>query len=169
MKFEVPKIQLKVTAKTGNLALSIVAMLGGCVILILTKFQSLSLFSKGLPGARFFPVLCGAAITLCGIGILINTLRRIRVQDPELEKNLIDENELTNFLFVTGLSVFTLIAYRWIGLLVCLFVVVLVVCRFLSKETWKKSLLVAAGTLIAFYLCFVVGLNIPMPNSLIGI
>ena len=70
---------------------------------------------------------------------------------------------------MTGLSIFTLIAYRWIGLLVCLFVVVLVVCRFLSKETWKKSLLVAAGTLIAFYLCFVVGLNIPMPNSLIGI
>lgn len=163
------KVKAKITCKDGNFFLSAVAILGGCAILFLTKNQSLDLFTKGLPGAGFFPFLCGIGIILCGIGNPVSTIRRVKAQDPELEQNLVDENELVNFLYVIGLSLFTMIAYRWVGLLVCMFIVVLVVCRFLSKEPWRKSLLVAAGTFIAFYLVFVVGLHIPMPDSLIGI
>ena len=158
-----------ITRKDGYFFLSAVAILGGCTILFLTKYQNLALFTKSLPGAGFFPFLCGIGIVLCGIGTLVSTIRRVKTQDPAMAENLIDENELVNFLYVIGLSLFTMIAYEWIGLLVCMFIVVLVVCRFQSKESWKKSLLIAAGTFIAFYLVFVVGLNILMPISFIGI
>lgn len=167
--FGTMKVTATITYKSANYFLSAVAILGGCSILFLTSIQNLALFTKTLPGPGFFPVLCGIGIILCGIGNLVSTIRRVKAGDKEMEKNLVDENELTNFVYVIGLSLFTMIAHQWIGLLVCLFIVVLVVCRFLSKETWKKSFLVAAGTFIAFYLVFVVGLHIPMPDSLIGI
>jgi uncharacterized membrane protein len=163
------KVNAQITVKTGNFFLSAVAILGGCTILFLTNTQNLDLLYRGLPGAGFFPFLCATGIILCGIGNLVSTISRVKARDPELEKSLVDENELTNFLYIIGLSLFTMIAYQWIGLLVCMFVVVLVVCRFLSKESWRKSIIVAAGTFVVFYLVFVFGLHIPMPDSLIGI
>lgn len=57
---------MKIKAKTGDLALGIFSILGGIIILILTKVQGLQLIKSGQMGPGFFPTICGIAIAICG-------------------------------------------------------------------------------------------------------
>ena len=57
---------MKIKAKTGDLALGIFSILGGIIILILTKVQGLQLIKGGQMGPGFFPTICGIAIAICG-------------------------------------------------------------------------------------------------------
>ena len=48
---------MKIKAKTGDLALGIFSILGGIIILILTKVQGLQLIKSGQMGPGFFPTI----------------------------------------------------------------------------------------------------------------
>lgn len=68
---------MKIKAKTGDLALGIFSILGGIIILILTKVQGLQLIKGGQMGPGFFPTICGIAIAICGALVLLEAARRI--------------------------------------------------------------------------------------------
>ena len=68
---------MKIKAKTGDLALGIFSILGGIIILILTKVQGLQLIKGGQMGPGFFPTICGIAIAICGAMVLLEAARRI--------------------------------------------------------------------------------------------
>lgn len=69
---------MKIKAKTGDLALGIFSILGGIIILILTKVQGLQLIKGGQMGPGFFPTICGIAIAICGAMVLLEAARRDR-------------------------------------------------------------------------------------------
>ena len=48
---------MKIKAKTGDLALGIFSILGGIIILILTKVQGIQLIKSGQMGPGFFPTI----------------------------------------------------------------------------------------------------------------
>lgn len=66
---------MKFKAKQGDLALGILATLAGIVILVLTRIQGLQLVKSAKMGPGFFPTICGIAIFLCGIMVLMELWR----------------------------------------------------------------------------------------------
>ena len=95
---------MKIKAKTGDLALGIFSILGGIIILILTKVQGLQLIKSGQMGPGFFPTICGIAIAICGAMVLLEAARRIaraktaQAEKEELETNILNLTELKNLL-----------------------------------------------------------------------
>ena len=95
---------MKIKAKTGDLALGIFSILGGIIILILTKVQGLQLIKGGQMGPGFFPTICGIAIAICGAMVLLEAARRIaraktaQAEKEELETNILNLTELKNLL-----------------------------------------------------------------------
>ena len=73
---------MKIKAKTGDLALGIFSILGGIIILILTKVQGLQLIKSGQMGPGFFPTICGIAIAICGAMVLLEAARRTAPKRP---------------------------------------------------------------------------------------
>ena len=99
---------MKIKAKTGDLALGIFSILGGIIILILTKVQGLQLIKGGQMGPGFFPTICGIAIAICGAMVLLEAARRIaraktaQAEKEELETNILNLTELKNLLIILG-------------------------------------------------------------------
>ena len=74
-------------SQTGDLALGIFSILGGIIILILTKVQGLQLIKGGQMGPGFFPTICGIAIAICGAMVLLEAARRIaRAKTAQAER-----------------------------------------------------------------------------------
>ena len=102
---------MKIKAKTGDLALGIFSILGGIIILILTKVQGLQLIKGGQMGPGFFPTICGIAIAICGAMVLLEAARRIaRAKTAQAEKEELETNIL-NLTFATILSTLDELGY----------------------------------------------------------
>ena len=117
---------MKIKAKTGDLALGIFSILGGIIILILTKVQGLQLIKGGQMGPGFFPTICGIAIAICGAMVLLEAARRIaraktaQAEKEELETNILNLTELKNLLLFMLLGTGVLLLSDYLGLLTCL-------------------------------------------------
>ena len=114
---------MKIKAKTGDLALGIFSILGGIIILILTKVQGLQLIKSGQMGPGFFPTICGIAIAICGAMVLLEAARRIaraktaQAEKEELETNILNLTELKNLLLFMLLGTGVLLLSDYLGLL----------------------------------------------------
>ena len=114
---------MKIKAKTGDLALGIFSILGGIIILILTKVQGLQLIKGGQMGPGFFPTICGIAIAICGAMVLLEAARRIaraktaQAEKEELETNILNLTELKNLLLFMLLGTGVLLLSDYLGLL----------------------------------------------------
>ena len=116
---------MKIKAKTGDLALGIFSILGGIIILILTKVQGLQLIKSGQMGPGFFPTICGIAIAICGAMVLLEAARRIaraktaQAEKEELETNILNLTELKNLLLFMLLGTGVLLLSDYTGSLSC--------------------------------------------------
>jgi hypothetical protein len=166
---------MKLTLKKGNNILGMTGILGGIIIVALAFVQELPFMKRELPGAGFFPILCGVAIAGCGLLILLENKYKSKkaeeegVEDKELETDLINKVELRNFAYTIGISIFVLIMTPFIGMLVSIGISVVALIKILGKESIGKSLLIGAVTTLILYLIFRVFLGVPLPSSYIGI
>lgn len=112
---------MKIKAKTGDLALGIFSILGGIIILILTKVQGLQLIKGRTDGARFFPHnLRDRHRDLRG-HVLLEAARRIaraktaQAEKEELETNILNLTELKNLLLFMLLGTGVLLLSDYLG------------------------------------------------------
>ena len=146
---------MKIKAKTGDLALGIFSILGGIIILILTKVQGLQLIKSGQMGPGFFPTICGIAIAICGAMVLLEAARRIaraktaQAEKEELETNILNLTELKNLLLFMLLGTGVLLLSDYLGLLTCLGLSVIAYLKIWGREKWIKSIVIGV-CMVAF-------------------
>ena len=159
---------MKIKAKTGDLALGIFSILGGIIILILTKVQGLQLIKGGQMGPGFFPTICGIAIAICGAMVLLEAARRIaraktaQAEKEELETNILNLTELKNLLL------FMLLVSDYLGLLTCLGLSVIAYLKIWGREKWIKSIVIGVCMVAFLYGVFVLFLHVPVPKGPLG-
>ena len=157
---------MKIKAKTGDLALGIFSILGGIIILILTKVQGLQLIKGGQMGPGFFPTICGIAIAICGAMVLLEAARRIaraktaQAEKEELETNILNLTELKNLLLFMLLGTGVL--------LTCLGLSVIAYLKIWGREKWIKSIVIGVCMVAFLYGVFVLFLHVPVPKGPLG-
>lgn len=165
---------MKLTMKRANTILGIAGILGGILIIVLAFIQELPFVRKGLPGAGFFPILCGIAIVACSLLLFYEDyLKRKKSKydtskKDEIEIIDISSVEIKNFIFTTAASIFVILATQFIGLLVSIGITVIGLIKVLGKESWQKSVMVGIGTTVVLYLIFKEFLGVSLPDSMIG-
>lgn len=165
---------MKFKAQQGDLVLGIFSILAGIVILILTKVQGLQLIKSNKMGPGFFPTVCGTAIMICGVMILVELWQRKRMEaksgkeNEELNQNIFNPEELRNLLLFVVLGTAVLLFTNYIGLLPCLGLCVIAYLKIQGRETWRKSILIGVCMVAFLYLVFVLFLHVPVPTGLFG-
>jgi len=165
---------MKFKAKQGDLALGILAALAGIVILVLTRIQGLQLVKSAKMGPGFFPTICGIAIFLCGIMVLMELWRstlkgkQASGENDPLEQNILNINELRNLLLFVILGSAVLLLSSYIGLLTCLGLCVIAYLKVQGKESWLKSVLIGVCMVAFLYAVFVLFLHVPVPKGFLG-
>ena len=158
---------MKIKAKTGDLALGIFSILGGIIILILTKVQGLQLIKGGQMGPGFFPAICGAMV-------LLEAARRIaraktaQAEKEELETNILNLTELKNLLLFMLLGTGVLLLSDYLGLLTCLGLSVIAYLKIWGREKWIKSIVIGVCMVAFLYGVFVLFLHVPVPKGPLG-
>lgn len=164
---------MKVTLKQGNVVLGGVSIVVGILIVILTKIQNLSFIQKGMPGPGMFPIICGVAIAVFGLIIILETTMKrkheeeIETEIPE-EKNILNIAELKNLGIFTGAGVLIILLSNVIGLLTTLTATVFLYISLVGKEKWWKAGLISIGTAVFLYIVFIAFLRVPVPKGPLG-
>lgn len=161
-------------AKQGDFLLGVLAIAAGAVILFLTKMQNLAFFKSGKLGPGFFPTVCGIAILICGVMVLVewrfNTLRAKKdgALAEEMEKNILNLKEIKNLLLFMILGGMVLVLSEYIGLLSCLGICVIAYLKIWGKESWIKSIIIGVCMVAFLYGVFVLFLRVPVPKGPLG-
>lgn len=161
-------------SRSCDAVLGILSMLAGIVILILTKVQNLELVKSGQMGPGFFPTICGIAILVCGLLILVELSLKVKraKKDPdaagELEKQLFDLKELRNLLLFFLLGSGVLLLTEYLGLLTCLGLSVLAYLKVQGRESWLKAAVISVCMVAFLYVVFVLFLRVPVPKGPLG-
>ena len=165
---------MKLKAKTGDLILAALAVLFGIAVLVLVKVQDLALIKRNMMGPGFFPTVCGIAIIFFGLLLFVEVATQSKkakndgTLKEEQEKKVLDPRELKNLLFFLVLGVFVLLTAKYLGLLICLFISVVLYLILQGKEKWWKALIIGVGMTVFLYLIFVVFLKVPIPKGPLG-
>lgn len=131
------------------------------VVLALGIFGAVRSLDYGLgrltqPGPGLWPFVVSSLIVLISLGLLV------------WGRRLTDTEVFTRSSALPAIGVVTFVALAAllpvIGFEIPAFLLAVVWLRFLGGETWRSTVLVALGTVAAFYLVFVVALSIPMPR-----
>ena len=162
---------MKLKAKTANLIMAVAAIVLGAAILILTKVQGLELVKSAKMGPGFFPMVCGIAIIVCGILLLLELNRRAKTDEAEaaeMEKGVLDPRELRNLLVFAVLGIGVLLLSKYIGLLTSLGLCVIAYLKIQGKDSWLKSIIIGVCMVVFLYLVFVLFLHVPVPKGPLG-
>lgn len=136
-------------------------VLAAVVVLAVGIFGATRSLSYGLgeltqPGPGLWPFVVSVLIVVLAIALLV------------WGRELADAEAFTRSSAQPLIGVMTFVALAAlmpvVGFEIPSFLLAVVWLRFLGGESWRSTLLVAAGTVAAFYLVFVIGLSIPMPR-----
>jgi putative tricarboxylic transport membrane protein len=145
-------------APEGGPAYQVIGALVALVVGVLGAWRSLvyGLDSLSDPGPGLWPfVICVAMIVFAVILLVVGS----RLHDTE---------KFTRSSVLPAVGVLTFVVLAWLlpdigfelpSLLMCL-----VWTRFLGGESWRSSILVSFGTVIAFHVLFVEVLGVPLPR-----
>ena len=117
---------------------------------------SLGLGRLTAPGAGLWPFVISLVITVLSIVLALTGHHGT------------DTEKFSSASVMTAIAVATLIVMALvmpvIGFEIPSLLLTFVWLRFLGKETWRSSIVISLGTVIAFYLIFVTLLKIPLPR-----
>ena len=154
--------------KYANLILGICFIVLALAIFVISRMDDMKFYVKRAPGPGFMPTLAAALIGICGIGIVVVSLRNLKKDAPEGEEPLITPEEARNYLLVIGIGAAAVFLADFIGLITAITLAIVLLIRFLGPESWKTSVLVGVGTGAVMYLIFVVLLKVHVPVGPLG-
>jgi hypothetical protein len=162
------KAQKGLKIKHANIVLGVAFIIFALAVFFICKKDDLQFYVNRAPGPGFMPMLSGGLIGLCGAGITVQSLFRLKKDDPEGEAVVANWEEWKSFFFVIGFSAAAVFFAEYIGLITALTLVMVFLIRFLGPEPWKPSILVGVGVGIVIYLIFVVLLKVHVPVGPLG-
>ena len=137
-------------------------------------YQSLqfTIWSDSEPGPGFFPLLTGFLITGFSFSILIKFL--IPNKTPPKEMISVDDEEEdngeVNYARVCAYIILMLLYGLFlekVGWLIITAVFLLLILKYVEKQSWKRSVILTLSSLAAIYVIFVYFLSIQLPKGLI--
>ncbi|GAA4736104.1 hypothetical protein GCM10023328_15490 [Modestobacter marinus] len=128
---------------------------------------SLGAGSAGNPGSGTWPMVLGVVIVVLGLALALDA--RTTSPDagaPDTSTSDAERFSRSSWLVVAGLA--TMVVFvaviEVIGFEIPAALLAFVWLRFLGGETWRSSVLVSLGVVVAFYLVFVAALSVPIPH-----
>jgi Tripartite tricarboxylate transporter TctB family len=138
----------------------------------------------GIIGPGFTPIVFGVILILCTMMVLVGSFRApaektATLMDEIAQQSLLEGvddvapvdregSERSALLVAVGIGVSLWLA-GWIGLIPALTVLVLVILRWIEKETWVKSILIAVFVGVAAWLIFTYFLQVPLDFGVISL
>ena len=128
------------------------------VLWIWFAYSSFPLGGLREPGPALWPVIVGVFVALISLTLLL-TERDDAEYEPFTSKGkLVAAGALATAVFI--------MIYTYVGFLVAGFLLMFFWCRFLGRESWRLSLIVAASTSLLGFLIFGELLGVPLPDPL---
>jgi putative tricarboxylic transport membrane protein len=113
------------------------------------------------PQAGYFPLYVGLLICLSGVAIFVRALR-----NPALAaESFVSREELQTILTVLVPTVVYVALIAYLGFYVASTLYIAYFMRRLGKYSWIKTVPVAAGVSIAFFLIFEIWFQVPLPKG----
>ena len=154
--------------KHANILLGIAFIILAGVIFFICQKDDMQFYMNKAPGPGFMPMISAAVIGLCGLGITVQSVLRLKRGDPEDEKVIAVWEEWKSFFIIIGVCAAAVFLADYIGLITAITIAMVLLIRFLGPESWKTSLLVGIGTGIVIYVVFVLLLKVHVPTGPFG-
>ena len=150
--------------RTSNTVIGVLLIIFACIVLI--HVQSFPTLENGYPGPALFPeVLCVLFIG-CGIGLVIQGIRR-REKVLKFDLGTITLAGWINIVFVLGAVVCYIFLAEFLGFLIFSFVILMILMKWLKVKT-LPSLAMSVVVTLAIYMLFAKILLVPLPWGLWG-
>ena len=133
---------------------AVIAIIGAVVM-----FQSYQLgagWTSDGPGAGYFPFYVSLIMTISGLGILVNALRK---RDTSA---FVDTEQLGRVASVLGPAIVYVLAVQFLGLYVASAVYIALFMVMLGKYSWLKSMIAAVIVNAVFFMMFEVWFKVPL-------
>lgn len=118
---------------------------------------SLPIGTLAQPGSGLWPLVVSVVLTLSAIALLVAE------RDPEDYEPMV----VRTFIALAGFALLALfiLGFQLMGLTIPSLLLVFVWMRWLARESWTVSALVAVISTVVFVVVFVVLLGVPMPKD----
>jgi hypothetical protein len=136
-------------------------------------WQSLQyrLWARIGPRAGFFPFAIGIIIVVLSLIIIIGTLKR-RSAQKEGQTQTAEETGVTSYskvaYYAVGIGLFGVLITS-VGSEITSFVFLLFMLKFVEKQSWTRSVVVALVSITVSYLLFVRALSVQLPAGILHI
>lgn len=135
-------------------------------------FQSmrLSVWGKDGPGPGFFPLVIAIILIGLSLSIIFEYFLVIRAKDKE-KISTADQREGQVSVFKVSSYLVLMLLYgisvEKVGFLISSALFLLLMVRYIEKQSWKITISVGLASIIISYLLFVSFLGVPLPKGLI--
>jgi putative tricarboxylic transport membrane protein len=150
--------------RTSNTVIGSLLIIFACVVLI--HVQSFPKLDNGYPGPALFPEILSVLFIFCGVGLIIQGVRR-REKVLNFDLGNITAAGWINIVFVLGAVVCYIFLAEYVGFLIFSFVILMILMKWLKVKV-LPSLIMSAVVTVAIYLLFAKMLLVPLPWGLWG-
>jgi putative tricarboxylic transport membrane protein len=129
------------------------------------------LMRKGVPGPGFLPFISGILLICLSLMVLVPALRRKNLGEEGTEgKKFFPERDSLRKISLALIALFTFgLSLGFVGYLITTFLFMLFIMRLIKPIPWRTIFITALATVIFSYLLFVVLLEVPLPEGILGL
>ena len=150
--------------RTSDTAIGLFLIIFAGVVLV--HVQSFPELDNGYPGPALFPSVLAVLFILCGIGLIIQGIRK-REKVLKFDTGAVSRAGWINIAFVLSAILCYIFFSDFVGFLIFSFVILVILMKWLKVRT-SLSLLMSVGVTLAIYLLFAKILLVPLPWGLWG-
>lgn len=150
--------------RVSNTAIGLMLIIFACAVLV--HVRSFPKLDNGYPGPALFPSVLAVLFILCGIGLIIQGIRR-REKVLKFDLGAVTIAGWVNIAFVLGAVLGYIFFAEYIGFLIFSFVILMILMNWL-KVKMLHSLVMSIAVTLAIYFLFAKVLLVPLPWGLWG-
>lgn len=148
---------------SGEIIISALFALSGIAIMVISA--NYGIWDRITPFKGFMPFLAGLLMTLSSAVWFLRSVRCEKQRTDEQPTRTFNKSEVFWILIVPGIGLIIYSLLNILGMHVTLAVFFLLWLKFISKYSWKKSLVYTIVINVLFYLIFTTGLEVPFPRG----
>lgn len=150
--------------KVSDTAIGLFLIVFACAVLI--HVQGFPQLENGYPGPALFPEVLSVLFIFCGIGLIIQGVRK-REKILKFDLSSISSGGWLNIVFVLGTVLCYIFFAEFLGFLIFSFVILMILMKWLKVKT-LPSLIMSVVVTLGIYLLFSKILLVPLPWGLWG-
>ena len=150
--------------RVSNTAIGLMLIIFASAVLV--HVQSFPKLDHGYPGPALFPEVLDVLFILCGIGLIIQGIRK-REKVLKFDLGTITPAGWINIAFVLGTVICYILLAEYLGFLIFSLVILMILMKWLKVKI-LPNLAMSITVTLAIYLLFAKVLLVPLPWGLWG-